>query len=180
MTIRAMRVTKRVVAAVATAALGATLLARPTSPVGATSTVTDIRLQGVDREATSVDISANAGNASPNKFVLVNSRSYPDAVTASALAGSVAGSIITLPGDGSLSAAAKARLANATDVWIVGGTDAVPATVEAAVQANSVSVVTSFTRIAGTDRFDTMKKVAAAVGAPGTLASKKTVFLANA
>ena len=180
MTIRTMRVTKRVVAAVATAALGATLLALPTSPVGATSTVTDIRLQGVDREATSVDISANAGNANTNKFVLVNSRSYPDAVTASALAGSVQGSIITLPGDGSLSAAAKARLANATDVWIVGGTDAVPATVEAAVQAASVSVVTSFTRIAGTDRFDTMKKVAAAVGAPGTLASKKTVFLANA
>lgn len=181
MTIRTTRVTKRVVAAVATAALGATLLALPTSPVGATGTVTTVRIAGADREATSVAIAAGADalGADSTDFVLANSRSYADSVTASALAGKLGGTIILLPNDGSLSAAAKTQLAGAAVVHIVGGTSAVPDSVLAAVQSASTGS-TVFTRHAGATRFATAKLVAAEVGAPGLLASKKTVFLVNA
>ena len=100
-------------------------------------------------------------------------------MTASALAGKLGGTIILLPNDGSLSAGAKTQLAAAAVVHIVGGTSAVPDSVLAAVQSASTGS-TVFTRHAGATRFATAKLVAAEVGAPGLLASKKTVFLVNA
>ena len=158
----------------------AAMLAIPTSPAGATSTVTSVRITGVDREATSVAIAAGAVTAQPTHVVLANSRSYADSVTASALAGKIDGTIILLPADGSLSAAAKAQLATATDVYIVGGPSVVPATVEAAVQAATTGS-TTFTRLGGATRFETMKLVADNItdANVANLANKPTVLLAN-
>jgi len=175
-----MRVTKRLVAVAAATATMAAMLAIPTSPAGATSTVTSVRITGVDREATSVAIAAGAVTAQPTHVVLANSRSYADSVTASALAGKIDGTIILLPADGSLSAAAKAQLATATDVYIVGGPSVVPATVEAAVQAATTGS-TTFTRLGGATRFETMKLVADNItdANVANLANKPTVLLAN-
>jgi putative cell wall-binding protein len=186
LTIRNTRVTKRVVAAVATAALGATLLALPTSPVGATSTVNIVRTFGADREASSVAIASAASTgvgdfgANNTNYVLANSRSFADSATASALAGSVGGTIILLPTDGSLSAGAQAELATAANVWIIGGPAVVPATVEAAVQTASTGA-TTFQRLGGATRFETMALVANNITAANvaSLNGKKTVLLGN-
>ncbi|MGK0332905.1 MAG: putative cell wall-binding protein, partial [Minisyncoccia bacterium] len=186
LTIRNTRVTKRVVAAVATAALGATLLALPSSPVGATSTVTIVRTFGADREASSVAIAAAASTgatvfgANNTDFVLANSRSFTDSVTASALAGVVNGTVILLPTDGSLSAGAQAELATANNVFIIGGSSVVPATVEAAVQTASTGA-TTFIRLGGANRFETLKLVADNIGTNNValLDGKKTVLLGN-
>ena len=186
LTIRNTRVTKRLVAVAAATATIAALLAVPTSPVGATSTVSSVRIFGPDREASSVAIATAASTgvglfqANDTHVVLANSRSHADSVTASALAGTVNGTVILLPADGSLSAAATAQLATATNVFIVGGPAVVPATVEPAVQAVTTAA-TTFVRFGGATRFETMALVAGNIGTANVapLANKKTVLLGN-
>jgi putative cell wall-binding protein len=154
---------------------------------GATATATSVRISGADRAATSVDASTKAaalGGAPATfntKFVVSSSTSYADSVAAAALAGANGATIVLLPADGSLSTGAAARFTAATDVWIVGGPSAVPSSVEAAIQAASTPA-TIFTRLGGTNRFETAAAVAANIGggAIGNLANKKTVILANA
>ncbi len=186
MSIRTQRNSKRGVAAVVTAALGVSLLAMSNS-AGATATATSVRISGADRAATSVDASTKAaalGGAPATfntKFVVSSSTSYADSVAAAALAGANGATIVLLPADGSLSTGAAARFTAATDVWIVGGPSAVPSSVEAAIQAASTPA-TIFTRLGGTNRYETAAAVAANIGggAIGNLANKKTVILANA
>jgi putative cell wall-binding protein len=186
LTIRNTRVTKRLVAVAAATATIAALLAVPTSPVGATSTVSSVRIFGPDREASSVAIATAASTgvglfqANDTHVVLANSRSHADSITASALAGTVNGTVILLPADGSLSAAATAQLATATNVFIVGGPAVVPATVEPAVQAVTTAA-TTFVRFGGATRFETMALVAGNIGTANVapLANKKTVLLGN-
>ena len=186
MSIRTQRNSKRGVAAVVTAALGVSLLAMSNS-AGATATATSVRISGADRAATSVDASTKAaalGGAPATfntKFVVSSSTSYADSVAAAALAGANGATIVLLPADGSLSTGAAARFTAATDVWIVGGPSAVPSSVEAAIQAASTPA-TIFTRLGGTNRYETAAAVASNIGSAniGLLAAKKTVILANA
>jgi putative cell wall-binding protein len=186
LSIRTQRNSKRGVAAVVTAALGVSLLAMSNS-AGATATATSVRISGADRAATSVDASTKAaalGGAPATfntKFVVSSSTSYADSVAAAALAGANGATIVLLPADGSLSTGAAARFTAATDVWIVGGPSAVPSSVEAAIQAASTPA-TIFTRLGGTNRYETAAAVASNIGSAniGLLAAKKTVILANA
>ena len=185
LSIRTPRNSKRGVAAVVTAALGVSLLAMSNS-AGATATATSVRISGADRAATSVDASTKAAAfvGAPvtfnTKFVVASSTSYADSVTAAALAGANNATIVLLPADGSLSTGAAARFAAATDVWIVGGPSAVPSSVEGAIQAASTPA-TVFTRLGGTNRFETASAVASNIGSAniGSLAAKKTVILVN-
>jgi len=185
LSIRTPRNSKRGVAAAVTAALGVSLLAMSTS-VGATAVATSVRISGADRAATSVDASTKAAalTGAPitfnTKFVVASSTSYADSVTAAALAGANGATILLLPASGALSTDAAARFALAENVWIVGGPSAVPSSVEGAIQAASTPA-TVFTRLGGTNRFETASAVASNIGSAsiGLLAAKKTVILVN-
>ena len=182
LTIRNTRVTKRVVAAVATAALGATLLALPASPVGATQTLnTSVRLEGADRYATASTIAAQVGCASD--IILVSGENQPDALAAAALARKVTAPILLTPA-ASLSASASNFIGScvssdgAQTVHILGGEAAMSADVAASVEAIfNVSV----NRIEGLDRYETAVAIANAVGASsiGSFLGKRTVFVAS-
>ena len=182
MTIRNTRVTKRVVAAVATAALGATLLAIPASPVTAAQTLSPtVRLEGVTRYDTAAAIATEVGCASD--IILVSGENQPDALAAAALARLVSAPIM-LTAAATLSPAATTFITKcvaekgAQTVHILGGEAAVSADVEASVAAFSK---VSVNRIAGLDRYETAAKIANTVGASaiGSYRGKRTVFVAS-
>ena len=131
MSTRTTRSSTRKFAAAMAVALVASLLAL-TTPVAAKQSVSTTRISGTDRFATSVALSTAASVAGANNthFVLVNGRSFADALSAAALAGAKQGTIISLPADGTISASATARMASATDITIIGGFKALPSTVE--------------------------------------------------
>ena len=87
MTIRNLRVTKRVVAAVATAALCASVLALPSSPVGATQTVASTRTSGIDRYSTAALVALASSSANNPNIILVSGENYPDGLAAAGLSG---------------------------------------------------------------------------------------------
>jgi len=164
-------------------ALVASVLALAT-PAGAKQTVTTTRVSGTDRYLTSTALSSAASVAGANSthFVLVNGTSYADALSAAALAGAKQGTIILLPADGTVSASATARMAAATNVTIIGGFSALPATVETTMK--TLRPTATISRISGGDRYSTAANVASNIvnTAGGSLAAvngKKSVFLAS-
>jgi len=171
--------TRKFAAAVAVA-LVASVLALAT-PVGAKQSVSTARVSGADRYLTSTSLSTAAGLAGANAthFVLVNGTSYADALSAAALAGTKQGSIILLPADGTISASATARMAGATNVTIVGGYSALPATVETTMK--TLRAAATITRISGADRYATAAAVAQAITSANVAAvnGKKSAFLAS-
>jgi putative cell wall-binding protein len=172
LSIRTSRRSKRVIAAAVAVAVSASTFAITNSPVSATAAVGSVRVAGADRYATSVEISKTITNNST--FVLASGDDFADALVASALAGDLGASIILLPADGTISAGAKTRMAAATSVYIVGGPAALPATLEAAVQAATPNTVT-FTRLGGSTRQETSALVADEIG----FAAGNTAILAT-
>ncbi|SVA91597.1 uncharacterized protein METZ01_LOCUS144451, partial [marine metagenome] len=180
MSIRTKRSTTRNFAAAVAVALVASVLALAT-PVGAKQSVTTTRVEGADRYLTSTALSTAAGVAGANSthFVLVNGASYADALSAAALAGTKQGSIILLPADGTVSASATARMAVASNITIVGGYAALPATVETTMK--TLRPLSTITRISGADRYSTAAAVAQNI-ATGNIAAVnglKSAFLAS-
>jgi putative cell wall-binding protein len=111
--------------------------------------------------------------------VLVNGASYADALSAAALAGTKQGTIVLLPADGTISATATARMALATNITIVGGYSALPATVETTMK--TLRPLSTITRISGADRYATAAAVAQNITSANVAAvnGKKSAFLAS-
>ncbi|SVC49862.1 uncharacterized protein METZ01_LOCUS302716, partial [marine metagenome] len=180
LSIRTKRGSTRKFAAAVAVALVASVLALAT-PVGAKQSVTTARVEGADRYLTSTALSsaASLAGADSTDFVLVNGASYADALSAAALAGTKQGTIILLPADGTISASAVARMALATDVTIVGGYAALPATVETTMK--TLRPTATITRLSGADRYATAAKVAQTIltGNIAAVNGLKSVFLAS-
>lgn len=182
------------------AVLAESVAASPTLALG--------RISGPDRYATAVDI-ARATFASPSaptpvltKVIMATGTNYPDALTASYLAGEL-GTAILLTNPGSLPAATRAGLVSfkTRSVDIVGG----PAAVNNSVVDTLTGMGIKVSRIFGQDgctscsRFDTMEsvdtlrgttpgtavpvgaaRVAGAAGGPVPGAPRRTAILATA
>ena len=178
---------KRIVAAVATAALGTSLLALPSSPIGATATVAaTARFAGADRYATTNAVANDPIVTNQTKFVLASGTNFADGLAASALAGALGNASLLLTPPDALPASVLATLTSMSGaqspkyVVIVGGVNAVSANIAA--QLASIGYTVS--RVAGTDRYSTADAVAASVklnnsGAIGTSGGYRTAFLAN-
>ena len=119
-----------------------------------------LRLSGSDRYATSVAIS-KAGWSKANTVIIATGLNYPDALAASALTKSKDAPIL-LAGKNGLEQCVveEIKRLKATQAVLVGGDDVVGTGVEA--QLTDIGV--SFTRISGTDRYDTSAKVAGMIG----------------
>ncbi|MHB9002953.1 MAG: cell wall-binding repeat-containing protein [Coriobacteriia bacterium] len=119
-----------------------------------------IQVQGPDRFATAVE-SSKLGFASGAGTVLIaTGRNWPDALGASALAGALDAPLLLVDTDSipPVVAAEIARL-KATKAIIIGGTGAVSAGVQAKLVGTGSVKTTE--RIAGADRYDTARRVAA-------------------
>lgn len=127
-----------------------------TSPVGARNVAAD-RLAGSDRIRTAIAVS-ESGFVSADTVVVASSRSYADALSASALAGAVRGPIL-LVGPGAVPAHTLAEISRlgASDAYVVGGTGAVSGETAGSLADALEGVVT---RVWGTTRYDTAAAVA--------------------
>ena len=117
------------------------------------------RLAGSDRYATMSAIVSEAFADDSSSYVIVcTGESFPDALSASALAGMLDAPIV-LTSNGSLTEQARyeVRRTGAAHVIVIGGTPSVSA--QAADQLQSLSTVEDVTRISGTDRYATSLSV---------------------
>jgi SpoIID/LytB domain protein len=117
------------------------------------------RIQGANRYATAQAISARAFPATAPAVVIASGEAFADALTGSALAGTVGGPLL-LTSSWYLPDATAAELGRLrpSKVYLLGGTTAVNATVEAAIR--SAVPAASVTRLAGADRYATAVAVA--------------------
>jgi putative cell wall-binding protein len=175
---------KRIAAGTLAAALSLFGLALAPS-AGAAASVTTARIAGADRYATAQTVATDASLTGGTMAILASGAdaNFPDALAASGLAGANAPAPIVLTEPTVYTAAAKAALATlkgkgVTAVTIVGGTDAVSATVATAVTADGFTV----TRVAGVDRYETAGAIAAAQNTKkttGSISSLKAAFIAT-
>jgi putative cell wall-binding protein len=162
---------RRIISTFVVAAAGALLVAA--APAGAAATAD--RLAGPTRYETAV-VAATAAFASATDAVVARGDTFPDALAASALAGSVDGPIL-LTEPHAVPAATRGALARlgVRRVHVVGDETAVGADVEAALRTDGYEV----RRYGGATRYDTAARVADAVGAAPALDGKRTVFVAS-
>ncbi len=143
------------------------------------------RVGGTDRFETSVllagEYAALAGRL--DAVVLASGANFPDALSASALAGSLDAPLLYVgPGGLPEQVAEFIRDNSVAKVYIVGGEAAVSAEVQTA--AASLEPVQAVTRISGADRYGTSVEVASHVarlgaGVSGWCGGAKTVLLTN-
>lgn len=134
------------------------------------------RLSGTDRYATALEIAAETFPAGATTAVIATGERFPDALSASALAGALGGPLLLTPSS-RLEGRLLAALADmgVSDVYIVGGTAAVGAGVESGLESAGYAV----TRIAGADRYATAADVAREVKRIQGAAFPGTVFVAR-
>ena len=136
------------------------VLTTPSSPSPICPTA---RLSGPDRYTTSVVVGRAAWPAA-TQAVLAAGASVADGVVAAPLAAHLqAPLLLTLPTGLPASVSQDLQARHVSDVWIVGGTAAVP---EAVVTALRAIGVTTINRLSGATRFGTAAAVAAQVGTP--------------
>lgn len=137
-------------------------LSAPSSAVSAIPLASYARLSGSDRYATAIAVS-KASFATAGTVVLATGQAFPDALSASALAGAYGGPLLLTPRD-NLPSGLTSELTRlgATNVVIVGGPAAVSDNVK-----NKLKASYAVTRIAGADRFGTAAAVAAKVKSLG-------------
>ncbi|PKQ36891.1 MAG: hypothetical protein CVT59_10405 [Actinobacteria bacterium HGW-Actinobacteria-1] len=134
------------------------------------------RLQGPDRYATAIAVAHDVFPSGATTAVVATGERFPDALSASALSGAVAGPLLLTP-----STRLEQRLLDSlagmgvTDVYIVGGTPAVSSAVEGGLTTAGYSV----TRIQGADRYATAANVARKVKDIQGPAFSGNVFLAR-
>jgi beta propeller repeat protein len=129
----------------------------PQSQIRVASTTYETRrMSGVDRYATALDIAGRVFIKAPT-VVLATGANFPDALTASGLAGAYQAPLLLTP-QASAPATLLAELATleAVNVVIVGGESAVSANVRAQLETAGYTVE----RLAGADRYETAKQVA--------------------
>jgi putative cell wall-binding protein len=191
------------------AALIASLLALVAAPaaaitpsLGDTTTKKNARVAGVDRYDTATKAAdAYLGRRTTsnwNSIVLVSGDNYPDALSASSLAGALTAPIIMLPADGSMPAKVRdwaisrrvyiqgASTSSASfTVYAVGGTSALPqAGVDAfmAVLNEGDSTPSVSKRVSGANRYATAAAVASLKNAAGSyivMDAADTMFVAS-
>ncbi|HUR49558.1 MAG TPA: PQQ-dependent sugar dehydrogenase [Acidimicrobiales bacterium] len=130
-------------------------------PAGA-QTVT--RLAGADRYGTAAAISESQFQPQPFKAYVATGQSFPDALAAAPAAGWSGGPVLLVTRDQIPQPIAdELRRLQPQHIVVVGGTEAISATVEAQLRFFTTGTVT---RNAGADRFGTASAVSAAAFAP--------------
>lgn len=137
-----------------------------------------LRLGGTDRYGTAVDVSANLLQPGAGSMVVADGLAFPDALSGSAAAGHLGGSLL-LTQPTSLPAAAAAELTRVgpSTVLVLGGTGSVSDGVMSAIHARLPAA--TVTRVAGVDRYDTAAKLSKAIypgGAPIAFVASGTGF----
>jgi putative cell wall-binding protein len=118
------------------------------------------RLQGSNRIATAIAISQRlfVTDDSAGAVIITRSDSYPDALTASSLAGFLKAPILLTPGGQTLSSSVRTEidrvLAPNKPVIVVGGTSALPLSIDTGLQGSY-----SVERLAGNNRYDTARLI---------------------
>lgn len=150
------------------------LLATPPIP----GVVPVTRWEGADRYETAASISARTFAASSTvNAVIVTGQNYPDALSASALAGSVKGPILLVKTDAiPASTSLELQRLGVKNVWIVGGSGVVSTSVLTQLKALVGGAVT---RVAGSDRYATSASVAKVVASREGAGFSRKVFLAT-
>ncbi|MDI6843109.1 MAG: cell wall-binding repeat-containing protein [Anaerosomatales bacterium] len=119
------------------------------------------RWWGLDRYRTAVAISANSFR-SAQTVVIATGKDFPDALSASALAGACNGPLLlTDPASLPTAVAAEIKRLGATRAFVVGGPSVVTTTVVNQIKA--VSGMATVERIYGADRYQTAARVASKV-----------------
>ena len=168
------------------------VLAPVGAPAGAAS-VASSRLEGADRFETAANIAAAKFPAGVSTVVLASGLSYADALAGAYLAGlggvqgatGPAGILLTLPDAIPASVSAALRSLKVKNVVILGGPSAVSPAVESqlATTASTASAggTLNVTRLAGTNRYDTMAAIDAVFGpgSVGAIGAKKTAVVAS-
>lgn len=153
--------------------VGATALSGVATGV---STTTTERLAGSDRYATAATVALNTFQ-SATSAVLAAGTAFPDAISASAVAGDLGAPVLLVAPDSVPQPTTEAlETLGVKSVVIMGGPEAVSPSVEAALgQRYQVS------RIAGADRFATAAAAARRVGAAriGGIGGRSSAFLAS-
>lgn len=177
MSTRTKRSSKRSVAAVIAAAVVAsvlTIVAAPASAATPVTITTRSTLSGTDRYNTSekVHTAAAAKNGSFTDLVVASGDAFPDALSAIALARKEDAGILLLPSSGAMTAAAVAKAVAATNIHIIGGTNALSSAVETKLKTTVAAggagkTALTVTRLSGTDRYATAAVVANTIGAAG-------------
>ncbi|MCL2503757.1 MAG: cell wall-binding repeat-containing protein, partial [Coriobacteriia bacterium] len=133
------------------------------------------RVYGSNRYATAIEVSRE-NFASADSVVLATGMNYADALSASALAGSLeAPLLLTDPNALSPGVLAEIQRLSAAKVYIMGSTAAVSASVEGSLKDSGLSVE----RIAGTDRYATSAVIANKVAELEGPSFAKKAFLAR-
>lgn len=165
--------------ALATAAVGAAALVAATVGTAAGTTgATSSRLAGADRFVTAKAVALDTFTQANTAYV-ASGRNFPDALSASALAGSTIGPILMVETNSVPAATSEALTALAVkNVVVIGGTSAVSAGV-----ADTLAKTYAVTRIGGPTRYSTSAAVAHAVaarpGGIGAVNSRRTVIIAS-
>ncbi|HEY5222178.1 MAG TPA: cell wall-binding repeat-containing protein [Microbacteriaceae bacterium] len=122
-------------------------------------TVSDVaRISGADRYATSVAIAQHGFPSGAPVVFVATGTNYPDALAAGPAAAKLGGPLLlTQPTALPSSVAAEVQALNPHKIYVVGGTGAVSDSVVSDLQAIAPSA--SVARVAGTDRYDTGRKV---------------------
>lgn len=165
--------------AVGIAALAAAaLFAGSAGTASSTSQASSGRIAGTDRFGTARAVALDTFTQSDTAYV-ASGRAFPDALSASALAGSTIGPLLLVEPNGVPAATSEALSAlEVKNVVILGGTAAVSAGV-----ADTLDDTYAVTRVAGTTRYSTSAAIARAVSAQnggiGAFESRRTVIVAN-
>jgi len=133
------------------------------------------RVNGADRFATAIDVSKK-NFKSADAVILATGMNYADALSASALAGSLKAPLLLTRSD-TLSAGVRDEIKRlgAGEVWIMGSDAAVSKAVKDELSGAGLSVE----RIAGADRYETSAKITQAVAALAGPSFAKKAFLAR-
>ena len=152
------------------AVLAASLLGVTAAVTAAAATpITVTRVSGGSRDETAIAASMElfpSGGATA--VVLASDANFPDALAGAPLASGKGGPLLLVPPTGLTAEISReiTRVAPAgTSVFILGGTAAIPSSVETTLSGMGDKP----TRLAGTDRFGTAVAIAGALGNPGTV-----------
>jgi len=136
---------------------------------GATTTISITRVSGGTRDETAIGASQQrfTGQAAKS-VVLASDANFPDALAGAPLAVAKVGPLLLVPPSG-LTAEVSQEITRAAPVkatvYILGGSGAIPLSVDAALTALGYVPV----RLAGADRFGTAVAIAGALGNPSTV-----------
>jgi putative cell wall-binding protein len=149
-----------------------TIVAAPASAATPVTITTRSTLSGTDRYNTSekVHTAAAAKNGTFTDLVIASGDAFPDALSALALARNQDAGILLLPANGTMTAAAITKAIAATNIYIIGGTNALSSAVETKLKTTVAAggagkTALNVTRLSGTDRYATAAVVANTIGA---------------